>query len=92
LLEVDHGCLLYDYFESIHNHRIKMIRSRRMSWVQNVARKVKKRNAYRILVRKPEVKRSLGRPRRRWVDNIKMDHREIGWHGMDWIDLAVDRD
>jgi hypothetical protein len=51
-----------------------------------------KRNAYRILVGKPEEKRPLGRPRRRWVDNIKMDLREIGWDGMDWIDLAQDRD
>jgi hypothetical protein len=42
-----------------------------------------KRNAYRILVGKPEVKRPLGRPRRRWVDNIKVDLREIGWDGMD---------
>jgi hypothetical protein len=42
-----------------------------------------KRNAYRILVRKPEGKRPLGRPRRRWVDNIKMDLREIGWDGLD---------
>jgi hypothetical protein len=49
-------------------------------------------NAYRILVGKPEGKRSLGRPRRRWVDNIKMDPREMGWAGMDWIDLAQDRD
>jgi hypothetical protein len=51
-----------------------------------------KRNAYRILVRKPEGKRPLGRSRRRWVDNIKMDLREIGWDDMDWIDLAQDRD
>jgi hypothetical protein len=50
-----------------------------------------KRNAYRILVGKPEGKR-LGRPRRRWVDNIKMDLREIGWDGVDWIGLAQDRD
>jgi hypothetical protein len=49
-------------------------------------------NRYRILVGKPEGKRPLGRPRRRWVDNIKMDLREIGWDGMDWIDLALDRD
>jgi hypothetical protein len=47
-----------------------------------------KRNAYRILVGKPEGKSLLGRPRRRWVGNIKMDLREIGWDGMDWIDLA----
>jgi hypothetical protein len=49
-------------------------------------------NAYRILVGKPEGKRSPGRPRRRWVDNIKMDLGELGWDGMDWIDLAQDRD
>jgi hypothetical protein len=48
-------------------------------------------NAYRILVGKPEGKRPLGRPRRRWEDNIRMDLREIGWVGMDWIDLAQDR-
>jgi hypothetical protein len=52
---------------------------------------VEKRNAYRILVGKPEVKRPLGRPRHRWVENIKMDLREIGRDGMDWIDLAQDR-
>jgi hypothetical protein len=52
----------------------------------------KKRNAYRMLVGKPEEKRPLGRPRRRWEDNIKMDLTEIGWGGMDWIHLAQDRD
>jgi hypothetical protein len=51
-----------------------------------------KRNAYRILVGKPEGKRPLGRPKRRWEDNIKMNIREIGWGGMDWIDLAQDKD
>jgi hypothetical protein len=51
-----------------------------------------KRNAYRILVGKTEGKRRLGRPRRRWVDNIKMVLREIGWDGMDWMDMAQDRD
>jgi hypothetical protein len=51
-----------------------------------------KRNACRILVGKPEGKRLLGRPRRRWVDNIKMDLREIWWDNVDWIDLAQDRD
>jgi hypothetical protein len=51
-----------------------------------------KRNAYRMLVGKPEGKRPLGRPRRRWVYNIKMDHGEIGWDGMDWIDLGQERD
>jgi hypothetical protein len=48
--------------------------------------------AYRILVGKPEGKRPLGRPRRRWEDNIRIDLREIGLAGMDWIDLAQDRD
>jgi hypothetical protein len=51
-----------------------------------------KRNAYRILLGKPEGKRPLGRSRRRRVHNIKMDLREIGWDGMDWIDLTQDRD
>jgi hypothetical protein len=51
-----------------------------------------KRNPCRILVGNPEGKRPLGRPRRRWVYNIKMDLREIGWDDMDWIDLAEDRD
>jgi hypothetical protein len=51
-----------------------------------------KRNAYRILVGKPEVKIPLGRPRHRWEDNIRMDLIEIGWGGIDWIDLAQDRD
>jgi hypothetical protein len=50
-----------------------------------------KRNACRVLVGKPEGKRPLGRPRRRWVDSISIDLREIGWDGMVWIDLAQDR-
>jgi hypothetical protein len=49
-------------------------------------------NAYRILVGKPEGKRPLGRLKHRWVDNIKIDFTEIGWDGMDWIDLGQDRD
>jgi hypothetical protein len=49
-------------------------------------------NAHRILVGKPEGKRPLGRPKRRWVDNIKMDLREIGWDGVDWMYMAQDRD
>jgi hypothetical protein len=51
-----------------------------------------KRNAHRMLVGNPEGKRPLGRPRLSWVDNFKTDLREIGWDGMDWIDLAQDRD
>jgi hypothetical protein len=53
----------------------------------HVAQFWQKRNAYRILVGKPEGKRPLGRPRRRWVDNIKMDLRETGWDGVLWIGL-----
>jgi hypothetical protein len=51
-----------------------------------------KRNAYRILVRQPEGKRPLGRSRYRWVSNIKIDLRDIGWDSMDWVDLVQDRD
>jgi hypothetical protein len=51
-----------------------------------------KRNACRILVGEPEGKRPLGKPRRKWVDNIKMDFREIGGDGMDWVNVAQDRD
>jgi hypothetical protein len=63
-----------------------------MRWAWHVARLGENRDAYGILVGNPEGKRPLGRPRRRWVDSIKMDLREIGWNGMDWIDLAQDRD
>jgi hypothetical protein len=56
-----------------------MIKSRRMRWAGHIARIGENRNAYRILVGMPEGKRALGSPRRRWVDNIKMDLREIGW-------------
>jgi hypothetical protein len=61
----------------------RMIKSRRMRWAGYVARMGEERNAYRILVRKPEEKRPLGRPRRRWVDNIKINLRGIGWDGLD---------
>ncbi|PNF20287.1 hypothetical protein B7P43_G14398, partial [Cryptotermes secundus] len=64
----------------------------RMRWAGHIARMVETRNAYRILVGKPEGKRPLERPRHMWVDNIKMALREIGWYGMDWIDMAQDRD
>jgi hypothetical protein len=57
-----------------------------------VARIGEKRNAYKILVGMPEGKKPLGRPRLTWVDNIKMNLREIRWDGMDWIDLTQDRD
>jgi hypothetical protein len=60
-----------------------MVKSRRMRWAGQVARIGKERNAYRILVGKPEGKRPLGRPKRRWVNNIKLDLRQVGWDGMD---------
>jgi hypothetical protein len=71
---------------------IRMIKTRKMRLAGYVTRMREKRNAYRILVGKPEVKRPLGRPRRRRVDNITMDLREIRWDAIDWIDLAQDKD
>jgi hypothetical protein len=70
---------------------IRIVKSRRMRWTGHVARMGEKRNAYRLLVRKPEGKRPIGRPRRRWVDNIRMDLGEVGWGDVDWIFLAKDR-
>jgi hypothetical protein len=64
---------------------IRIIKSRKMRWAGYVARMGEKRNAYRIFVGKPEGKRPLGRTRRRWVDNIKIDLREVGW--VVWIEL-----
>jgi hypothetical protein len=69
-----------------------MIKPMMMRWVGHVEQMGEKRNGYRILVGKPEGKRPLGRPTSRWMDNIKMNLRETGWGGMDWIDLARDRD
>jgi hypothetical protein len=63
-----------------------------MRWAGHVARIGEKRNVYKLLVGKPEGKRQLGRPRRRWIDNIKMDLLEIGLSVVDWIGLAQDRD
>jgi hypothetical protein len=62
---------------------IRIIKSRRMEWAGHVARMGEKRNVYRLLVGKPEVKRPLGRPRCRWVDNIRMDLGEVGWGDVD---------
>jgi hypothetical protein len=60
------------------------------NWTGLVARMGEKRNAFRLLVGKPEGKRPEGRPRRRWVDNIRMDLGEMGWGDVDWIGLAKD--
>jgi hypothetical protein len=67
-----------------------VIKSRRIRWAMHVARVGERRNAYWVLVGKPEGRRPLGRTRRRWEDNIKIDLREVGWKGMDWINLAHD--
>jgi len=69
-----------------------VIKSRRMRWAGHVARMGEERVVYRVLVGKLEEKRSLGRPRRRWVDNIRMDLQEVGCGYIDWIGLAQDRD
>jgi len=66
-------------------------KSRRIRWAGHVSR-MGERGVYRVMLGKPEGKRPLGRPRRRWEDNIKMDLQEVGCGGMDWIELAQDRD
>ena len=71
---------------------VRVIKSRRMRWAGHVARMGEERMAYRVLVGKPEGRRPLGRPRRRWVDNITTDLQEVGCGFMDWIGLTQDRD
>ena len=72
---------------------IRVTKSRRMRWVWHVARMGKREGVYRVLFGKPEEKRPLGRRRRRWEDNIKMDLQEVGWESiMDCIDLAQHSD
>jgi len=68
----------------------RVIKSRRMRWVGHVARMGERRGVCRVLVRRPEGKRPLGRPRRRWEDNIKMYLQEVGCGGLDWIEVAED--
>jgi hypothetical protein len=70
---------------------IRIIKSRKMRWAGHFARMGEKRNVCRLLVGNPEGKRPLGRPRRRWIDNIKMDLLEIGLNVVDWIGLTQDR-
>jgi len=81
---------LNDLYSSPNN--VRVIKSRRMSWAGHVACMGEERGIYRVLVGKPEGRRPLGRPRRRWVDNIKTDLLEVGCGYMDWIGLAQDRD
>jgi len=71
---------------------VRVIKSRRMRWAGHVVRMGERTSVYRVVVGKPEGKRPLGRPRRRWENNIKMDLQEVGCGGMDWIELAQDRD
>jgi hypothetical protein len=71
---------------------VRVIKWIRMRWAGHVACMGEGRGVYRVLVGKPEGKRRLGRPRRRWEDNIKMEFQKVGCRGMDWIGLAQDRD
>ena len=71
---------------------VRVIKSRRMRWAEYVARMGEERGAYRVLVGKPEGRRPVGRPTRRWVDNIRMDLQEVGCGYVDWIGLAQNRD
>ena len=71
---------------------LRVIKSRRMRWVRHAARMGERRGVHRVLVGKPEGKRQLGRLRHRWEDNIKMDLQEVGSGGVDWIEVAQDRD
>jgi hypothetical protein len=84
-----HNEELHDLYSS--PNKIRIIKSRRMRWAGHVARMEGTRNTYSLLVGKPEGKRPLGRPRRRWVDNIRMNLGELGWGDVDWIGLAKDR-
>jgi len=71
---------------------VRVIKSRRMRWSEHVARMGESGDVHRVLVGKPEGKIPLGRPKRRWEDNIKVDIQEVGCEAMDWIDLVHDRD
>jgi hypothetical protein len=70
---------------------IRIIKSRRIRWAGRVSRMREKRNAYRLVLGKPEGKMLLGRPSCRWLDNVRLDLAEVGWDDVDWIGLAQDR-
>ena len=70
---------------------VRVIKSRRLRWAEHVARMEEGRSAFKILTGKPTEKRPLGRPRRRWEDNIRMDLKEIGISAGNWVDSAQDR-
>jgi hypothetical protein len=82
--------LLHNLYSSPDN--VRQVKSRRMRWAGHVARMGEERKVYKVLVGKPDGKRPLGRPRRRWEDGIRMDVRETGLGGVDWIGLAQNRD
>jgi hypothetical protein len=84
-----HNEKLHDLYSS--PSIIRIIKAR-MKWAGHVARMGEKRNVYTLLVGKPGGRRPLGRPRRRWLDNVRMDLVEVGWGDVDWIGLAQDRD
>jgi hypothetical protein len=84
-----HNDELHDLYSS--PNIVRVIKSRKMRWAGHVARMGEGRGVYRVLVGRPEGKRPLGRPRRRREDNIKMDLREMGIDGANWIRLAQDR-
>ena len=71
---------------------MRVVKSKRMSWAGHVARMAQDRGVHRVLVGKPEGKRPLGRPRRRWEDNIKMDIQDVGGGRRDWMELAQDKE
>ena len=77
---------LHDLYSSLNI--LRLIKSRRMSWTVHVESMDERRGAYRVFVGKPQGTRPLGRPRRRWEDNIDMNIQEVGCAGMDWIELA----
>ena len=81
---------MYDLYSS--PNIVRVIKSRRMRWAGHMARMGEERGVYRVLVGKPEGRRPLGKLRRRWIDNIRMDLQEVGCGYMDWIGLAQDRD
>ena len=85
-----HNAELSDLYSS--PNIVRMVKSRRMRWAGHVALVGEVRGVHRVLVGKHEGKRPFGRPRHRWEDNIKMDLQEVGCGGMDWIELAQDRD
>jgi hypothetical protein len=101
-LRVFHHSPLTDEWRKLHNEElndlytlpniVRVVKSKRMRWAGHVARMGEDRVVHTVLVGKPEGKRPLVRPRRRWEDNIKMDLQEVGWGRGDWMELAHDRD